>query len=1609
MLPALASLAATNLALNCSVVASSTQSSVVAAAYAVDGDTSTRWGSEWSDNQWIYVDLGTSKSITGVTLRWEGAYASAYNIQLSDDAVTWTDGASVTNGVGGVENVTVSGTCRYVRLYSVTRATGYGISLYEFEVYNAATSDSTVDLAQGKSATASSVENDSANYVASMAVDGNDTTRWSSAASDPQWIRVDLGQTYSIGKVALHWESAYASSYSIQGSNDDSTYTTLASVTSGTGGIDNVTVSGTWLYIRMYGTARGTGYGYSLYSFSVYAPATDLAQGKSVTASSVEDNYLGYAPSMAVDGDNTTRWSSAASDPQWIRVDLGNACNIAQVSLLWESAYATAYSVQGSNDDSTYTTLASVTSGTGGRNTLAVSGTWRYIRMYGTARANGYGYSLYSFNVYSSDFYTTGTSTSGTSTVPVQTTNQTVNLTFPVQGVAYATVNVSPTPLSMVPTPSDGDSIPSVRNPTSAVTYQLTFPANTYVTISKNQFTGSDPNTDIVLSTVDYTGTTLTGSSVTTLAVDSSTWNVVVVSTGSSTSSSGTANWISDPYTAPAAPSTSGVFAISGPTNSTVVTTTRRPTLVWAASPGAVKYDVYLNISRTDYDWAAAGNLLDRYTLMGSVTSGSSYTLQQDLSDRWTYKWYVVATAASGTTSQSDVGTFSVYIPTLTTVNDGLSIINGCRDLNKDGVIEPYEDWHNSPAVRVADLMSRMTTHQKAMQLYFNTQYYSEAGFGFGPFSLDDLLSFQKAASATALGIPFIELADTIHGYKTSYPTQPGLAATRDLQTAWEVADMQRRESLAVGNRGTLSPLAEVGTKVLYPRIQEGCGEDAELAAGMVRAMVVGLQGGPEVNPQSMMITVKHWAGQGAGGESGVVYDGTTIWYHMRPWHAAIEAGVSSIMPGYGGSWLLATEGYGAGDDPGILSFLRNTMGYQGVICTDWLPSGSWTRACSNGSDVMGGADPGVMGTFETDVPSSRIDDAVRRVLDLKFRMGIFEDPYGNNPSGTALWHTAKNAQLAHDAAVQSVTLLKNDGALPLRLTAGSSIVVDGPRADDPSCMVTWRSDFHENDYGCKTIYNAIVARAAKDSITVYGPSARTANPVPSGVTPSAAIVVVGESYYTHGTAWDKNSPFLPDDPIGTAHDTTDAPQYALIQKYRNLGIPTTVICMLPRPYVLTNVNALANALMVVYRPGDEGGVAIAETLFGDYSPMGKTPWQLPSSTSQIGIDDSANWQSQPDHWDLPYDMGASASDIAAIRAAIAAGEHVSPIYGSPLFQYGSGIQGFGLSDATPPLAFNLVTPSNGNQVTGALPTFTWGSSSDPETGIQRYELYLDSALLTTTSSKVTSYTLSGTSIGNGTYSWYVKAYNWAGGSTSSATYTFSISDTTAPNAFKAMLPVNGATVSGTDTIDFYWEQSSDAGTGLANYQLLLDGTVAATVTPSTYVSSTTNLALGKVVYPSSTGYGEASYAVDGDLTTRWASDYTTVATPDAEWFTVDLGTVYSIKEVVIHWEAAYGKSYLIQVSTDNTNWTTIYRKTDGQGGIDDITSLNGAGRYVRMQGVTRGSSYGYSIYEFQVYGLGTEKATVPVASGTHTWQVQVYDGAGNCTTNNNGTQSLVR
>jgi hypothetical protein len=260
-----------DVARNRPVVVSSEFSPQYAGSLAVDGDGSTRWSSEFSDPQWIYVDLGQRFQITRVKLSWEAAFAADYRLEISNDARNWATIATAQNNTQLTNDWGVGGIGRYVRMYGTRRGTEWGYSLWSFEVYGNPITDNT-DIALNRPATSSS--DFSSQYIAARAVDGDASTRWSSEFSDPQWIAVDLGQITVIDEVRLTWETAYGADYEIQMSFDGISWFTVLTVVGGTGGVDDLVVGGTGRFVRMYGTRRGTEWGYSLWSFEVQGQPT---------------------------------------------------------------------------------------------------------------------------------------------------------------------------------------------------------------------------------------------------------------------------------------------------------------------------------------------------------------------------------------------------------------------------------------------------------------------------------------------------------------------------------------------------------------------------------------------------------------------------------------------------------------------------------------------------------------------------------------------------------------------------------------------------------------------------------------------------------------------------------------------------------------------------------------------------------------------------------------------------------------------------------------------------------------------------------------------------------------------------------------------------------------------------------------------------------------------------------------------------------------------------------------------------------------------------------------------------------------------------------------
>jgi glucose/arabinose dehydrogenase/cell division septation protein DedD len=357
-----------NIALNKPATASTSLGGNVANS-ATDGNAASRWESQFADPQWIYVDLGARFSITRVRLVWEDARGKDFQIFISDDPNNWGTPVKVVNNNSSlINNLTdATGTGRYVRMYGTARVTGYGYSLYEFEVYGVPFGGSTN---QNPTAVLTAPLNN-----ATFAAPANITLTATASDADGSVSKVEfyngatkLGEDLT-APYSFVWNNVAVGTYAVTARAIDNQNG------SGTSVVSTITVSG--------------------------GVEANLALSKPAFSSSNE--YAAVGPQYAVDGNVTgTRWSSQFSDPQWFYVDLGATYQVNRVRILWEAARGRDYQIFISNDINNWgTPVKTVTGNTALENNLTdASGTGRYVRFYGTARTTPYGFSMFEFQVY---------------------------------------------------------------------------------------------------------------------------------------------------------------------------------------------------------------------------------------------------------------------------------------------------------------------------------------------------------------------------------------------------------------------------------------------------------------------------------------------------------------------------------------------------------------------------------------------------------------------------------------------------------------------------------------------------------------------------------------------------------------------------------------------------------------------------------------------------------------------------------------------------------------------------------------------------------------------------------------------------------------------------------------------------------------------------------------------------------------------------------------------------------------------------------------------------------------------------------------------------------
>jgi beta-glucosidase len=511
----------------------------------------------------------------------------------------------------------------------------------------------------------------------------------------------------------------------------------------------------------------------------------------------------------------------------------------------------------------------------------------------------------------------------------------------------------------------------------------------------------------------------------------------------------------------------------------------------------------------------------------------------------------------------------------------------------------------------------------------------------------------QIAVENSRLHIPLIFGMDVIHGYKTGFPVPLGISASWDLPMIEQSARIAATEATADGLCWTFSPMVDIARDPRWGRVAEGSGEDTYLGSKIAAAMVKGYQGTDLARDNTMLACVKHFALYGAseGGRDYNTVDMSRLRMfqeYLPPYKAAIDAGAASVMssfnlidgvPATGNRWLLT-------------DLLRKQWGFKGLTVSDYtsvsemINHGMGDLQAVSALSLHAGMDmdmvaEGFLNTLkksltEGKVTQAEIDQACRRVLEAKYKLGLFDDPYryvnDARPSKDIL--TAANRQFARELAARSAVLLKNDNNI-LPLKRSGSIALIGPLANDhsnqlgtwavsgdPSLSVTVMQGIQDLAGASIKINYAKGANITDDPelakrVNVFGMRAeidpRNADElIKEAVTTASGsdvvVAVLGEASEMTGEAASRTDIRIPGN------------QLKLLDALVATGKPVVLVLMNGRPLVLTGEPQKAGAILEAWFGGIESGHAIADLLFGDRNPSGKLSMTFPRSVGQIPI-----------------------------------------------------------------------------------------------------------------------------------------------------------------------------------------------------------------------------------------------------------------------------------------------------------------------------------------------------------------------------------------------------
>jgi len=488
----------------------------------------------------------------------------------------------------------------------------------------------------------------------------------------------------------------------------------------------------------------------------------------------------------------------------------------------------------------------------------------------------------------------------------------------------------------------------------------------------------------------------------------------------------------------------------------------------------------------------------------------------------------------------------------------------------------------------------------------------------------------QKAAMENSrLGIPLIIGRDVIHGFKTIFPIPLGQAASFNPQIVEEGARIAAIEARSTGVTWTFAPMLDISRDARWGRIAESLGEDPHLGAQLGSAMVKGFQGGGNLtDPNSIAACVKHFIGYGAS-EGGRDYNSTNIPPHLMrnvyfpPFHEAIKAGAATLMTSFNDN-----DGIPASGNSYILkNILRDEWKFDGFVVSDWASMGEmiphgFAKDDKEVAEISANAGLDmemVSGAYikhlpqlvkEGKVSEETIDNAVRNILRVKFRMGLFENPYVDTKK-TGVLYASDHLKAAKQAAMESAILLKNDNLLPL--PENKKIAIIGPMADAPhDQMGTWVFDGDKNYTvtpigALKTDYKHI--SYVYEPTLAYSRDKSTANfekAKQAVASADIAVVFLGEEAILSGEAHSLSNINL----IGVQSD--------LLKAVKSIGKPVVLVIMAGRPLTIERDLPYADAILYNFHPGTMGGPAILDLIFGKANPSGKLPVTFVREVGQI-------------------------------------------------------------------------------------------------------------------------------------------------------------------------------------------------------------------------------------------------------------------------------------------------------------------------------------------------------------------------------------------------------